>query len=120
MVRPSLRTRSVGARITATEYASLQRQAETNGQSVSEWCREVILARLNGHSENGNAGNVGLEALMAEVVAMRAILLNLLFKQANGDRLTPQEMQGLIDRVDSEKARKARERLEQALGSKQG
>jgi hypothetical protein len=120
MVRPSVRTRFVGARLTAAEHASLKRQAEATGQSLSEWCREVMLASVNGQPANENRLDAGAEALMAEVVAMRAILLNVLFKQANGERVTTEEMRQLIDRVDSEKARKARERLEQALGSKQG
>ena len=119
MVRPSLRTRSVGARLTAAEYASLKRQTEASGQSLSEWCREVMLASVNGQVPNGSKGDAGVEALMAEVVALRAILLNVLFKQVNGERLTPEEMQGLIDRADSDKVRKARERLEQASDSKQ-
>jgi hypothetical protein len=42
-----------------------------------------------------------------------------LFRQANGQTLTAEEMQGVIDRADSEKVRKARERLEQASDSKQ-
>jgi hypothetical protein len=37
-----------------------------------------------------------------------------LFKQSNGERLTAKEMQRLIDRADSDKLRKARERLLQA------
>jgi 2-iminoacetate synthase ThiH len=53
------------------------------------------------------------------VIALRAILLNVLFKQANGERLTPEEMQRLIDRADSDKVQKARERLDQATHSKQ-
>ncbi len=57
-------------------------------------------------------------ALMAELVALRAILLNVLFKQANGEPLTAEEMQRLIDRADSDKLMKARERLEQASASK--
>jgi 2-iminoacetate synthase ThiH len=56
---------------------------------------------------------------MAEVVALRAILLNVLFKQANGERLTSEEMQRLIERADSDKLKKARERLEQTTHSKQ-
>jgi hypothetical protein len=54
---------------------------------------------------------------MAEVVALRAILLNVLFKQSNGERLTAEEMQRLIERADSDKLRKARERLLQAQES---
>ena len=119
MVRPSLRTRSVGARLTASEYDSLKRQAEASGQSLSEWCREVMLASVNGQPPNGERGDGGSEALMAEVVALRANLLNVLFKQVNGERLTPEEMQWLIDRADSDKVRKARERLEQPSDSKE-
>jgi hypothetical protein len=65
------------------------------------------------------ANGSGQAALMAELVALRAILLNVLFRQANGQTLTAEEMQGVIDRADAEKVRKARERLEQASDSKQ-
>ena len=54
------------------------------------------------------------QALMAELVALRAILLNVLFKLANGQSVTAEEMQRLIDRADSDKLKKARERLAQA------
>jgi hypothetical protein len=57
------------------------------------------------------------EALMAEVVALRAILLNVLFKQSSGERLTAADMQRLIDRADSDKLMKARKRLWQAQES---
>jgi hypothetical protein len=44
---------------------------------------------------------------MTEVVALRAILLNVLFKQSNGERLTAEETQRIIDRPDSGKLKKA-------------
>jgi hypothetical protein len=78
-----------------------------------------MLGSTNGQPANGTGGNAGAEALMAEVVALRAILLNVLFKQANGERLTSEEMQRLIERADSDKLKKARERLEQTTHSKQ-
>ena len=46
---------------------------------------------------------------MAELVALRAILLNVLFKLANGQTVTAEEMQRLIDRADSDKLAQARE-----------
>ena len=46
-------------------------------------------------------------AVMAELVALRASLLNVLFKLAKGQPLTAREMQGLIDRADSDKPKKA-------------
>jgi hypothetical protein len=53
---------------------------------------------------------------MGELVALRTILLNVLFKQTNGESLTAEEMQALIDRADAGRIRKARERLKQAAG----
>jgi hypothetical protein len=44
------------------------------------------------------AGKV--RALRTELVALRAILLNVLFEQANAQTLTAEEMQRLIDRAD--------------------
>ena len=115
MVRPSLRTRSVRTKLTDAEYASLERQAEASGKTLSAWCRDVMLASVNGQApKNQQSVDTEVQAVMAELVALRKILLNVLFKQANGQPLTAQEMQGLIDRADSDKLKKARERLAQA------
>jgi len=56
-------------------------------------------------------GGAEAQALMAELLALRAILLNVVYKLANGEKLTADEMQRLIDRADSGKLRKAVERL---------
>jgi len=76
------------------------------------WARDEVKAYSAGiaYLEAGGTGH----ALMAELVALRAILLNVLFKLANGQTVTAEEMQRLIDRADSDKLRKARERLAQA------
>jgi len=53
--------------------------------TLSEWCRETLLANVNGQEEkSADPGGTG-QALMAELVALRTILLNVLFKQANGE-----------------------------------
>jgi hypothetical protein len=77
-----------------------------------------MLTSANGQSVKPTRTGDEFHALMAEVVALRAILLNVLFKQANGESLTADDMQRLIDRADSDKLRKARERFEQASDSK--
>jgi hypothetical protein len=56
---------------------------------------------------------------MAEMVALRTILLSVLYKQANGERLTAEEMQRLIERADADKLKKAQAQMEQARGSKE-
>jgi hypothetical protein len=119
MVKPNLRTKSIGTKVSEDEYTQLERAAQKSAKTLGEWCREVMLASANGQPTKLNGTGPEAYAVMAEVVALRAILLNVLFKQANGERLTPEEMQRLIDRADSDKVQKARERLDQATHSKQ-
>jgi len=114
---PELRTRSAGTKVTEKEYAEIEKRAVSRGLNVGEWCRETLLARVNGHEPRAATDCAGQVALMADLVALRAILLNVLFKLANGQTPTAEEMQRLIDRADSDKLRKARERLLQAQES---
>jgi hypothetical protein len=121
VVKPPFRTKTLSTKVSEEEFRDLEAVASKGGLTLSEWCREALLASLNGQepkSANDSAAT-GQLALLAELVALRAILLNVLFRQANGQTVTAEEMQELIDRADSEKVRKARERLEQALDSKQ-
>ena len=116
MVKPSLRTKSIGFKVSEEEYAQLETSAQVSGRTVGEWCREVMLASANAQPPQAGQGPAQAQALMAELVALRAILLNVLFKLANGEKPTAEEMQRLIDRADSDKLKKARERLAQAAG----
>ena len=115
MVKPALRTKSIGFKVSEEEYAQLETAAQAVGQTLGEWCREVaVLASANGQPPKATGPGSEAQALMGELVALRTILLNVLFKQANGETLTAAEMQALIDRADTGKIRKARERLAQA------
>jgi len=112
MVKPSLRTKSIGTKVTEEEYAELERTAQTGGKTLGEWCREVMLASVNGHGTTSQpSGGLEAQALMAELVALRTIMLNVLFKQANGESVTAEQMQKLIERADADKLKKAMERL---------
>jgi len=113
MVKPNLRTKSIGTRVSDDEYAQLERAAHKSAKTLGKWCRDVMLASANCQPAKLNGTGGETYAIMAELVALRAILLNVFFKQANRESLTAEEMQRLIDRVDSDKLRKARERLEQ-------
>ena len=114
MVKPSLRTKSIGTKVTEEEYAKLELTAQARGKTLGEWCREVILASSNAQAPKGQLSD-GSEALalMAEFAALRTILLNVLFKEANGETLTAEQMHTLIERADADKLRKAAERLRQ-------
>jgi len=116
-VKPPLRTKTLGTKVSEEEFAQLEAAASERGLTLSEWCREMLLASVNGQGEKSADSGRADQALMAELVALRAILLNVLFKLANGEKPTAEEMQRLIDRADSDKLKKARERLAQAAES---
>jgi hypothetical protein len=101
-VKPPLRTKSVGTKVSEAEFALLEERARAAGLTLSEWVREALLA-----------GPVELEAgevVLAEVLALRSLFLNLSFRADKGP-LTEAEMRGLIERADGVKIERARERL---------
>ena len=105
-MKTGTRTRSVGTKVTEEEYAGLEASASERGMSISEWCRSVLLGRAG-----GDRPTKGQETMLAEVLALRMILLNLHFAVARGETITADGMQVIIDRADQAKASKAAERL---------
>ncbi|MGA8087825.1 MAG: hypothetical protein WCA10_10985 [Terracidiphilus sp.] len=106
-LKPPLRTKSVGTKVSEAEFAMLEERAQTAGLTLSEWVREVLLAApMDGAGETG-------EVILAEVLALRTLFLNLQFRQAQGP-MTEAEMRGLIERADAVKGERARERIEAA------
>ena len=97
----SRRTKSIGTKVTPDEYARIQTLA--GEQPVSEWVRAALLKA---------AGPPAADAtLLAEVIALRTILLNLHFHVCSGAAVTAETMERLIERVDREKQQKAEARL---------
>jgi len=101
---PSLRTKSISTKVTDEEYA--QFEALAGDQTISEWAREVLL--------KATKPNAGEQTMLAEVLALRTILLNVYFAVSQGQTLTTEEMQQLIERADQNKLSKARQRLAEA------
>jgi hypothetical protein len=89
---PELRTRSAGAKVTEKEYVEIEKLAASRRLNLGEWCRETLLARVNGQEPRAATAcaGAGQVALMAELVALRPILFNVLFKLAKGQTLTAQ------------------------------
>jgi len=101
---PSLRTKSISTKVTDEEYAQFEGLA--GEQTISEWAREVLL--------KATKPNAGEQTMLAEVLALRTILLNVHFAVAQGQTLTDEKMQQLIERADQNKLSKARQRLAEA------
>jgi hypothetical protein len=95
------RTKSISTKVTAAEYDGIVGRARP--RTVSEWTRDVVLGALYPDPLHF--------LVLAEVVALRTILLNLNFALSRHEPPSTDLMQGLIDRADAEKFDKARERL---------
>ena len=106
MPADQLRNRTVGCKMTEAECEQLIAVAERDGLTLSEWCREALLQQAGTQKPRAIE-----ETVLAEVIALRTILLNAFYKLAQGEPLTPDEMQQFIERADKGKFRKAQERL---------
>jgi len=92
--------------VTEEEYTRLEACVSEQGVSISEWCRSALLEKAK-----GDRSTEADEILLAEILALRMILLNLHFSVARGEAMNAADMQTIIDRADQAKARKAAERL---------
>ncbi len=95
------RTKSISTKVTEAEYDAITRRAEP--LTVSEWARAILL---------GAAGPDPLHfLLLAELLALRTVVLNLNFALAASGPPTTEAMHALIDRADPEKSSKAEDRI---------
>ena len=87
-MKPPLRTKSVGTKVSEAEFALLEERARGAGMRLGEWVREALL------SAPAESGPDSGEVALAEVLALRSLLLNLHFGSAT---IPEAEMRGLIE-----------------------
>jgi len=81
-VKRALRTKSVGTKVSEAELRVLESRAAAAGLTLSEWVRDVLLA------SSVDTGAMAAErTILAEVLAMRAILLNFAFREQRNRKL---------------------------------
>ncbi len=95
------RTKSISTKVTEAEYEAITRRAES--LTVSEWVRGILL----GATEPDPLHFL----LLAELLALRTIVLNLNFALAASGPPTTEAMHSLIERADAEKLSKAKDRI---------
>lgn len=64
-----LRVRTVGTKLTDREYAQCEKSAARRGQTLSEWCRQVLLAAVESPAQRPED-----EAILSEILAVRKIV----------------------------------------------
>jgi hypothetical protein len=106
MVKPPLRTKSIGFKVSEEEYAQLEKAAQTSGQTLGEWCRGAILGEMHGAEMRDPA--------LAEIVGVRLLLVNVLRPVAAGERLAPEAFDKLLDQISEVKHELAAKLQQQA------
>jgi hypothetical protein len=104
--RSHYRTKSIGVRVSEADFARLQAMADSEGKSLGEWSRDVLLERVQAHTVTHAE-----QTVVSEVLALRTILLNVVFSLVNGKDVSAADMARLIERADAEKLKKAIQRL---------
>jgi hypothetical protein len=100
MPKLALRTKSVGTKVSDDEYVLMESEAAGRDLTLSEWCREVLLASVNGGERPESTGGPGV---LAEVRALRAIVLNLFYDALRGEAITEERMDQIIQWADQRK-----------------
>ncbi len=95
------RSKSISTKVTEGEYAQFELLA--GDQTISEWARDVLLKAAKPSPAE--------QTIVAELLALRTILMNILFAIANREQLTSSAMDEIIKRADAGKLAKATDRL---------
>ena len=101
--RPS-RVRSVAIRFTEDEAATLNAAAQSDGVTLREWSRHVLLDA---------AGTSTSEALFTELVATRMLLVNLIKPLILGEKVSPTWITEAMTMVRKEKHKAAQDVMQQ-------
>jgi hypothetical protein len=105
-MKRELRSKSVGTKVSEAELRVLESRAERAGLTLSEWVRDVLLG------SSVEMGTLAAErAILAEVLAMRTILLNFMLKVGEGTPIPEASSKKLIEWADANKMRRALEVL---------
>ncbi|MGB8065151.1 MAG: hypothetical protein WCF26_24915 [Candidatus Sulfotelmatobacter sp.] len=105
MVKPPLRTKSIGFKVSEEEYAQMETAAQASGRTLGEWCRQVVLA---------SASDARRDPALAEILGVRLLLVNVLGPVAAGEKVTAEKFNQLLDQISEAKHQLAAKLQQQA------
>lgn len=99
------RHRTASTKLTEAEYSEIERLAESRGQWLSEWVRDVVLAAAREQRTQQSA------AAFTELQALRLLLINSLEPLLRGEKMTPEQFKEMLRYVKTNKRRAAADTL---------
>jgi hypothetical protein len=91
----SQRTQSIGTKLTPEEETDVLSASEKDGKVPSQWVRDLIMKELRTSS--------AADAMLAEVLGVRLLLVNVLRPLASGQKLSAEAFDKLLDDIGATK-----------------
>ena len=105
-VEATLRNKTASTKVTSSEFRELESFAERQGQSISEWIRQTLLAEARG--ERSGAMNLHI---FTELVGVQMLLMDTLEPLLRGEKIAQEQIKALFRQVQTTKAARAQEIL---------
>lgn len=116
--KPGFRTKTIATRITPEELREIEAAAGKSGKTLAVWLRELALNAARQRSADPT------ELMLAEVSALRYMLLNLFHAsataQTEGKYLLPESVVKIRDKAEARKLADARKLLTDFLAGEDG
>jgi hypothetical protein len=97
------RVATLSTKLTPQEMELMVTASENDGRALGEWAREVLLHECRREHADFD--------LICEVVGVQLLLMNVLAPMARGERITPEQFQGIVKSVQTAKVKAAGEML---------
>jgi hypothetical protein len=101
----SLRSQSIGTKLTEQEETAVLASAQCQGKSPGEWVRDTLMAAARNHLSSDDF------ALLIEVQALRLLLINALEPLLRGDKMTADQFKEMLRYVKANKRKAAEDTL---------
>jgi hypothetical protein len=112
--KPAKRTRTLGVRVSESEFATLKQRAWQSGKTVADWARDQLLVRMERAEEDRLSAHV-----FTELVGLQMLLMGFFAPLLQGRQITPEQYQEIVRCVQAGKVKRAKELLAQRLGQEE-
>lgn len=102
-------TDPIGLKVTKEQLQTLKELAARDAKPLAVWCRDTLLALASGRGPSPFQ-----LAMMAEITATQAILIDMLCTLGRDGKMTTQRAQEIVDRAHNAKFKEAVELLRYA------
>ena len=95
------RLRPIGLKVSEEAFHRLRSLADQSGKPLAEWCRDKVLEAVKPKGPSASE-----HALMAEISATQAILIDLVCALGSDGKLSQQKAQAVVDAATARSIRR--------------